>query len=58
MTSGNYCSLKRREVVLVASIYLRGSFEARWETRQSWFKFVRKKARQKYKAYLLAIRIS
>lgn len=54
MTFGNYYSLKREEVVIVASIHLRGSFEARWTD----LNLSGKKARQKYKAYLLAIRIS
>lgn len=33
MIFGNYCTLKRGAIVIVAAIYLTGSFEARWENR-------------------------
>lgn len=33
MIFGNYCTLKRGAIVIVAAIYLRDSFGATWENR-------------------------
>lgn len=50
MIFGNYCTLKRGAIVIVAAIYLRDSFGATWENRLKIdLNLSGKKTRQKYK---------